>query len=105
MHTLHDKVEDKILQHLVRKRLAIVSIHIHEELQEIFLGLVVAIDATALDDIHRKVVHDFFVLDHLLVHSRGPFAELPRAFKQTVKDNSIETVERSRKLDLFLGRV
>lgn len=100
---VHDEVKDQTAQHLVRQRFAILLFHVHEELQEIFLGLMIAMLAPALDNVPCKIIDHLLVLGHLLVHSRAPFTESPIAHEESVEHDSVQSVKGCRKLYFFLG--
>jgi len=101
--TYNDKVEDAVLQHVVREGLAIIVSEVHEQLQEILLGLVVTCLAALADDVERKFNDGFLVLGDLLVDAGPPFHQSPGSKEQTLADGGIQAIKRSRKLDLLLG--
>lgn len=102
---VHDEVEDGVLQHIIRKWLAILALEVHEQLQKILLRLVVALLTTSTDDVEREISHGLLVLGDDLPGSVEPLDDLPGALEETLAHDSVETVKGHSKVDFAFGVV
>src|SRR5690554_10741 len=102
VHSIHDEVEDAVLQHIVRKGLAIFALEVHKELKEILLGPGVSCCAAVTNDVERKVNDNLLIFGHLLANTIQTLDKLPWSLEETLTNDGIETVKGSSELDLLL---